>query len=363
MKSSISILIVLLWVLHSIQFLYSYDLSQGNTNAATDQLGIEEAMQSRFENITFFSETYFHEAHFENEKITVFVYVTIVNYGGFESGCKLNVRITYPDGKLYSLDREYPFGAFNLNPDPFLLDCGSSRLELSGSRYTISAEDEDINFSLVYDIADQPARLGDGKIRLQGDKYLYYSVPIAGADVSCTITNHESNILLNGTGFVYHDYTNIFPPKGPRYWRSLWLTGDSWTVTFRTIIFPDREQVDQLFILRDGRIYDQVMNCGLQLSDYVQDKETRFHYPTRYTISHIVPEGGSIEADFRVMEVTDTIRVFDHYPPIIRSLVRLFLPEMWSYRFWVEGYLQHTDIHGQRFNISLRGLGNYIDYD
>ena len=100
------------------------DIFRGWDDPQTEQVTVAEMMRSQYTDTPFFSETYFHEAHFEEQEVTVFIFLTVANYLRFGSGCKLNVTITYADGRREAWDDERPFGQFDLESDPFSLTCG-----------------------------------------------------------------------------------------------------------------------------------------------------------------------------------------------------------------------------------------------
>ena len=345
----------------SFHLLSGLEIFKGFNPVFEQKYTVASLLKSQYKRRPFWTETYFHEAQFPENRITIFTHITISEFFGFESGCKFNIIITFPDQKKYVFQKDYTFKQFTLKKDPFYLKCSANYLKLDNNNYKIYLENEDIVLNLNYKISNPPYRFGDGIIRLDLWNFLSYSQPVSGAHVSGLLKHKQKEYKLKGRGSINHDYNKIEPLKQPRHWRSFWLYNDEYSANIDTIILPySNKQIDRLIIFKNNKYFCANINIGLRCENYRDDKPNNFQYPTNFIFNFTDISGKKISANIQHVEFTDKIKMFDYLSPFFAKIVRFFVKDIWVYRFWAKAQFEIITPNGNKKVIPLYGLGNYV---
>ena len=363
-KNKRKIFLYLFFVLNnliSVSLLSGLEIFKGFDPVFKPKYTVASLLKSQYKRRPFWTETYFHEAQFPQNGITVFTHITISEFFGFESGCKFNVIITFPDQKKYVFQKDYSFKEFILKKDPFYLKCSANYLKLKDNNYKVHLENDDIDLTLNYEIVNPPYRFGDGIVKLDIWNFLSYSQPVSGAHITGYIKFKEKEYNLKGRGSINHDYHKIEPLKQPRYWRSFWLYNDEYSVNIDTTIMPySNKQIDRLVIFRNKKYFSAKINYGLKCENYQSDSKNNFQYPTNFIFNFTDYTGKKITAKIQHKEFTDKIKMFDYLTPFLAKIVRFFVKDLWVYRFWAKAEFEILLTDGTKEVLSLYGLGNYV---
>lgn len=310
----------------------------------------------------FYSEAWFHEMQFKDEGIIANISMTHNNAGLSNGYLDAYLVVSGPGlPAIVDLSHVSP-GDVKFDEKGFGMSAGGHRIELDGDIYRVKYQGKEMSADLTYKILTPSFQQGDGMVTFaQSEDFVRHNFPIPWAEISGTLTYNGKTHKLTGVGSMNHDRQMLSPLRVPTVWRGFWMYGEDLTIDLVQCLSAgfEGEWAKRLMVAERGKILFSSRDYKFEEFDIKPVSGGNLSCPRRFKIEAVHGDTW-LKGEIKLVRIQEKKEALAEAPAILRQVAKVFISEIWSYRFWMDfDFEYHQD--GKTRRIKGRGVGSFVD--